>query len=306
MNRNIRIVIALALVFGITSLARNKIVWAGGTTSGVNEPGLAQLKVFVWDDANRDGVQDVGENGVPDVMVNLFDSADTLVDVTLTDEGGLSLFNNLSPGDYYVEFAPPEGYTFNLQDQYGNDAVNTSVPFVKTAVKTLVAGENSHIWDAGLYQFDAFHHKPKPGSVKPPPRFIRTCKDGNYSIGGVTGLTVSDLKPGYCLQSFLWNHHFAFGHIPNDAGKILVDITFLQIFHHGRLIQELPATDGSITICYAVPPGKEAQIYFYDFNHHYFDKRAGRPSWDPLPTTVENGVACAPAQSTGAYALIGK
>ena len=28
--------------------------------------------------------------------------------------------------------------------------------------------------------------------------------------------------------------------------------------------------------------------------------------WEPLPTTVVDGIACAPAQTSGAYALIGK
>ena len=308
MNKLFRIIIALVSVFAVVLLAGNKVAWASDMASEANQTDLAQLKAFVWDDMDRDGVQDDGEIGFPNVTVNLYASTNELVNTTITDEKGFYQFANLTPGDYYIEIVPPVGYKISPQDRGGNDASDSDVSTKtgKTGVKTLVAGENNRIWDVGLYPPDAFRGKPEPGTVKPPPRVIKTCKDGNYSVGGVSGLIVSGLKPGYCLQAFLWNHRFAFGRIPDDAGKFLANITFLQIYHRGRIIQELPTADGNVEICYAVPPGKQATIYFYDFNRSHFGKHTGQPSWEPLPTTVENGVACAPAQSTGAYALIGK
>lgn len=308
MKKYIRVIIIIVSVFGIVLLARNKVAWASGISHEANQTDLVQLTSFVWDDLDRDGVQEEGEIGIPNITVNLYASTLELVNTTITDETGLYQFTDLTPGDYFVEFVKPAGYTFSPQHRGDNDALDSEVDITtgRTDVKTLVAGENDRIWDAGLYQLDSFIGKPEPGTVKPPPRVVKTCKDGNYSVGGVSGLKVSGLKPGYCLKAFLWNHRFAFGRIPKDAGKLLADITFLQIFHYGRLIQELPVQDGKIMICYAVPPNKQAQIYFYDFNRAHFGKKTGQPSWEPLPTTVENGVACAPAQSTGAYALIGK
>lgn len=144
------------------------------------------------------------------------------------------------------------------------------------------------------------------GTVRPPPADVVITGDGTYSIGGVSTLTVSDLAPGYAIAAFLANHAFALGRIPDGAGSILADITFIRYFHQGRLIPELPPDDGDVTICYAVPPGVAAQIYFFDFYGPRFGERRGQPSWEPLETTVENGIACASARRTGAYALIGQ
>jgi hypothetical protein len=299
MKRSTRIITAIAFTALLATISGG--VWAA---SGGNLPGKAQLKVFVWEDANQNGAHEAGEQGVADVMVNLFDSQDSLVDVTLTDENGVSVFDNLDPGDYYVEYAPPEGYTFNLEVQDGD--VGDPASIVKTKTKTIVAGENSQIWDRGLQQSAALQIRSKSGTVKPPPRIIKVCKDGTYSVGGVSGLKISNLKKGYCVLSFLWNHHFAFGRFPDEDGKILAPITFVQIFYHSRLVQEIPVADGTIQICYAVPPGKTVQIYFFDFSHRLFKNKGEQPSWKPLSTTIDGGTACAAAQSTGAYALIGK
>ncbi len=308
MNKLFRVITVAVIVLAITLLAGNKVAWAGDITSEANQTDLAQLKAYVWDDMDRDGIQDEGEIGIPNVTVKLYASTNELVNTTITDENGFYQFPDLTPGEYYIEVVPPAGYKISPQDRGGNDVLDSdaSIKTGRTDKKALVAGENNRIWDVGLYPPDWFRGKPEPGTVKPPPRVVRTCKNGDYSVGGVSGLKVTDLKPGYCLQAFLWNHRFAFGRIPDDAGKFLADITFLQIFHHGRLIQELPTEDGKIMICYAVPPGKQVTIYFYDFNRSHFGKHTSQPSWEPLPTTVENGIACAPAQSTGAYALIGK
>jgi len=146
----------------------------------------------------------------------------------------------------------------------------------------------------------------EPGSVKPPHAELTTCEDGIQSVGGVSTLKVTDLAPGYCISAFLRNHAFALGRIPDGAGKVLAHITFLRIFQHGKLIHELPEADGTIQICYAIPPGKQAQIYFLNFYGSRLHERTGQPAWEPLDTTLNDGMACAAAQTTGSYALIGK
>ena len=151
-----------------------------------------------------------------------------------------------------------------------------------------------------------FAKKDPGGSVKPPPGETTICEDDIKSVGGVATLDVKNLAPGYCLVAFLRNHAFAVGHIPDGAGKVLAHITFLRVFYHGKLVYELPTEDGQVQICYAIPPGKTAQIYFFDFYGPRFGERTGQPSWEPLDTTVDGGMACAAAQMTGAYALIGK
>jgi hypothetical protein len=148
--------------------------------------------------------------------------------------------------------------------------------------------------------------KPDPGSVKPPPPAITVCKEGTNSIGGLAILKVLRLKLDYCLEAFLWNHAFAIGRIPDGAGKVLADITFLKVYYKSAFIYDVPVADGDVKICYAVPPGTQAQIYFFDFYGAHFKQRTGQPAWEPLETTVKDGIACAKAQTSGAYALIGK
>lgn len=147
--------------------------------------------------------------------------------------------------------------------------------------------------------------KSDDGTVKPPPPEIVICEEGVHSVGGVSTLEVNNLTPGYCLAAFLRNHAFSLGRIPDGAGEVLAPITFMRVFYHGRPVYELPEEDGQAEICYAIPPGMTGQIYFLNFYGPRFGERSGQPSWEPLETTVSDGIACAAAQTTGAYALIG-
>ena len=150
--------------------------------------------------------------------------------------------------------------------------------------------------------------KPGPckGTVCPPPPTITICTDGNYSVGGVATLNIKQLSSEYCLEAFLHNKAIALGRIPDVAGQVLADSTFLRVYKSSRFVYDLPTTSGTVEICYAVPPGTTAQIYFFDFYGPRFGMRTGQPAWEPLETTVTDGVACAKAQTSGAYALIGK
>src|SRR5690606_19595958 len=63
------------------------------------------------------------------------------------------LFDNLVPGDYYVDFTLPTGYVFSPQDAGGNDALDSDADTTsgETIVTTLIANENDLSWDAGMY-----------------------------------------------------------------------------------------------------------------------------------------------------------
>lgn len=309
MKNIIRIVIFVALVFSIVFLAKNKVVWAGSLKNVVFQSGSAQLTGFVWNDANRDGIQEPGESGLPNVTVDLYDKGGTLVNTAVTDATGHYKFDGLTPGSYYVDFVPLAGYVFSPKDQGANESVDSDadVSSGETVLANLVAGENSFQWDAGLYKTTTIYVNPAPGSVKPPPAELTVCEVGDFSVGGVSILKVHQLAAGYCLTASLWNHAFALGRIPDGSGKTLADVTFLRVFYHGRFVYDVPSQDGTIEICYAVPPNiNKATIYFFDFYGPRFGQRTGQPSWEPLQTTVTAGVACAPAQTSGAYALIGQ
>ncbi len=135
------------------------------------------------------------------------------------------------------------------------------------------------------------------GTVKPPPKKTRICKDGSYSLGGVATLNVKNLAPDYCLVASLKKHQQTPGRIPHGAGKILADITVFQVIYRHHHVGNLPAKDGTVELCYAIPPGKNASLYFLN----------GRKLvWQPLETTVAGGTACAQIRASGSYAMIGK
>jgi len=73
----------------------------------------ASIGDFVWDDINRNGIQDENESGVANVEVILLDGDGNEVNRTQTDENGKYLFTDLKIGDYQVEFnlsTIPENY----------------------------------------------------------------------------------------------------------------------------------------------------------------------------------------------------
>lgn len=113
----------------------------------------ANLGNRVWLDQNANGVQDAGEPGVADVSVSLYEAVtDRLLFTTVTDAQGEYYFRNLDAGDYYVRITPPTGYTLTLQDQGGNDELDSDIqPSTgRTTDISLADGQNDYSWDAGI------------------------------------------------------------------------------------------------------------------------------------------------------------
>jgi hypothetical protein len=280
------------------------------SASPPNQSQFAQVEGLIWNDLDRDGLQDLGENGILGVTVNLYNNSKALVGTSTTDGNGLYRFQNLSPGDYYAVILLPVSYVFSPKDQGVNELVDsdTDPNTAETNLATLIADENDLVWTTGLYSLTAVVQS--PGTVQPPPPDLRVCDPavGVYSLGGVSTLRLNLPADDYCLHVFLWNHAFSIGRIPGGAGRVLAEVTFLEAYYQERFVYkyEVAGEAGSIQVCYAVPIGMQAQIYFFDFYGPMFGEKKGQPSWELLQTTVENGIACAPAQTSGAYALIGK
>jgi hypothetical protein len=115
------------------------------------QPLLSSIGDFVWLDANANGVQDAGEVGIEGVTVTLYTGAGALVGSTTTDADGLYIFDELQPGDYYVVFGAPAGYSSSPANQ-GSDAADSDAVGGQTATTTLSAGEYDPTFDAGFYQ----------------------------------------------------------------------------------------------------------------------------------------------------------
>ena len=127
----------------------------------VNTSQLASIGNKVWYDVNRDGVQATsGEPGVDGVTVELLNAQGTLVGTAQqTTNGGMYLFEGLTPGDYSVRFTLPGGMTWTVPNapaitdpDADSDAVpNTNPATATTESTTLARGEIDLTWDAGIY-----------------------------------------------------------------------------------------------------------------------------------------------------------
>lgn len=137
------------------------IVPATGTNSVGN---------IVWNDANQNGIQDVGESGVQGVTVSLYTnggdgipgtSDDVLVRVVATDELGRYMFAGLVDGNYNIGYTNlPAGFGFTSKDAAGSTAIDGSDANQATGRTTTVALDpagassaavNNTDVDAGIY-----------------------------------------------------------------------------------------------------------------------------------------------------------
>ncbi|GAA3841632.1 hypothetical protein GCM10022243_05070 [Saccharothrix violaceirubra] len=81
---------------------------------------------FVWDDTDRDGVQDAGEPGIPDITVELLSQTDEVLKTAITDENGHYRFVGIEAGLYGIHVVAPAGWTFTTPG-VGDDATNSDV-----------------------------------------------------------------------------------------------------------------------------------------------------------------------------------
>ncbi|NYE60388.1 protocatechuate 3,4-dioxygenase beta subunit [Duganella sp. 1224] len=105
----------------------------------------------VWEDANGNGVQDAGEQGVDGATVSLKDAGGNVVGTTVTHDGGQYSFT-VDPGAYTVSVAPPSGYVFTGAGKGGNGALDSDVSATGDAKVTLASGDVNNDIDAGVYR----------------------------------------------------------------------------------------------------------------------------------------------------------
>ena len=111
----------------------------------------ARLGDFVWNDINKNGIQDAGEPGIAGVTVMLYTAGNVMYRSTITSNNGYYAFNEVPAGSYYVKVALPIGYQVSPKDA-GADDVDSDIDPVtgNTGNYTVVAGTKNLTIDAGL------------------------------------------------------------------------------------------------------------------------------------------------------------
>jgi SdrD B-like domain/Protein of unknown function (DUF3048) C-terminal domain len=103
----------------------------------------------VWLDANGNGIQDPGEEGVGGVCVNLYDADGNLIQQTTTDSNGYYGFNVQCGEDYTIEFVKPDSMEFT-QPNIGDDDHDSDADPSTGKTKLIHATGDDLSWDAGL------------------------------------------------------------------------------------------------------------------------------------------------------------
>ncbi|MEJ0020256.1 MAG: SdrD B-like domain-containing protein [Acetobacteraceae bacterium] len=160
---------------------------------------LAALGDRVWLDADADGVQDAGENGISGVTVKLIGAGtdgtfgtgdDTVLGTTTTDGTGIYGFTGLMPGQYEVQFvAPSGGYTQTAAGKGGDTSKDSNAGAGGyTAPVTLTSGQTDLTIDAGYYKLAALGDRV----------WLDADADGVQDAGenGISGVTVKLIGAG--------------------------------------------------------------------------------------------------------------
>ena len=137
-----------------TNNIKNSYYWDNGVivsdSSGTGD-GTEQtyrLGDYVWEDTNKDGIQDAGESALQGVNVTLKDEGGNVLQNAVTDQYGNYLFTDLANGNYVVEFATPEGYEPTVQGDGTNADVDSNGLVAKATIQD---GDNLTI-DSGFYK----------------------------------------------------------------------------------------------------------------------------------------------------------
>ncbi|HDH6910917.1 TPA: carboxypeptidase regulatory-like domain-containing protein, partial [Staphylococcus aureus] len=136
---------------------------------------------YVWEDINKNGIQDQDEKGISGVTVTLKDENGNVLKTVTTDADGKYKFTDLDNGNYKVEFTTPEDYTPTSTNTGGNDTVDSN-GLTTTGV---INGADNMTLDSGFYKTPKYNL----GNYV----WEDTNKDGKQdsSEKGISGVTVT-------------------------------------------------------------------------------------------------------------------
>ncbi|MFM1842913.1 MAG: hypothetical protein RLZZ490_1651 [Cyanobacteriota bacterium] len=187
----------------------NQSIDAGFWAEGVGTPPTADLGDYVWNDANRNGIQDSGEAGISGATVNIIQDG-TVIATTTTDSTGYYEFLGLAAGvEYQVSFdisglAGSRSFALTAANRGTNDALDSDATIVNgvaiTSGITLEGGEFNQTIDAGFYNSGAGLTAPGTGT----PGFWSSKQGaefwdgivGNEAKAGTSGFAKGELLGG--------------------------------------------------------------------------------------------------------------
>jgi hypothetical protein len=142
------------------------------------------------------------------------------------------------------------------------------------------------------------------GSVCAPPSQVTVTKSGSYEAGGICALLVNYYISG--LSDQLTVHYptqdtKTVPFSPTNKGNMYLPGCHVEHYLNSNVLDTTTSSQGMWMICFATHPGVTTTIYYYRD-----DLTTVAPPWTVLPTTIHNGMACAPlANFSAVYAPAG-
>jgi hypothetical protein len=167
---------------------------------------------LVWNDENKNGIQDYGEAGIPGIRVALYSSSGAKFLETMTNTRGTYDFNTAPTGSYYLTFYPQE-YKITAQNKGSDDTRDSDIDLKTASTPTFAYNttvKQSH-WDCGLYSTNP------PGNLNRPP----TADAGaGEPYTGKTGKPIMfNASRSYDRDGYIVSYAWVFGDGMNGTGK---------------------------------------------------------------------------------------
>ncbi len=124
----------------------NNILKSSSSGTADGSQAVYSLGDKVWEDTNKDGIQDDNEPGIANVTVTLKDADGNIIGTEVTDENGKYLFKDVTEGEYTIDFETPNGYTPTITGQgfLNNDSNGTTAK--------ILVDDNDLTIDSGFYK----------------------------------------------------------------------------------------------------------------------------------------------------------
>jgi peptidoglycan hydrolase-like protein with peptidoglycan-binding domain len=106
---------------------------SSATASGVAGGAVGDL---IWHDANGDGVQQVGEPGVAEVVVRLLDSSWNVVVEGISDQNGSYELRGVAAGTYVLEIDLPDDQIPTVADRGEDDELDSDLTRIDSDTRT--------------------------------------------------------------------------------------------------------------------------------------------------------------------------
>jgi hypothetical protein len=118
--------IILLVVFLLASPTTSSYAQMVVTPTPTRTPTPINIGNFVWDDLDRDGRQDAGEPGIPNITVQLWNAnKSALLDSATTNANGNYTVTAPLPGTYRLRTLLPSGELFTEKDSAGDDQLDS-------------------------------------------------------------------------------------------------------------------------------------------------------------------------------------